>query len=273
MLSSIPSEILLEIFCCYFKSNNRKDILKFRFLNLRIYQLIYSFVKYLPEIKSKFQISYYDHKINRNSLYELKKFISTKHFNNEKRLISNLKCFTKCKLLVTSKFKGFSMRNVCLSLLKFKSNYENSGVCLNAEEIIINNSSIEHASLNGKLFTSKSSRFGTLHIYSRDYKLEKCEVIKGMHLTFFYDITLETLQNKFKSVLFNGYRNVFEDEIFESSLQDFTNNEQGFIKYERLDNYDCHTCFYSMYFADIKFSIWFIDPPSISNDFVFTEVK
>ena len=96
-----PADILLNIFSRYFNDENRIDILKLRLIDKYFSNIIDKIINLIKiENDKNFYISYYDHKLNRNNLYDLKKFVTTRNFDSLYDLKENIKTFSRCRVIV-----------------------------------------------------------------------------------------------------------------------------------------------------------------------------
>ena len=96
----LPSDILLKIFCNYFTDYNRHDILKFRLIDKYFLNVIDKIIHLIKFEQKNFYICYYDHKINRDKLYNLKKFVTARNFDSLYELKESIKTFSRCRIII-----------------------------------------------------------------------------------------------------------------------------------------------------------------------------
>lgn len=81
---NLSFRFMIIIFKYYFIDKERKDILNFIFLNKYYLSKISQIIKCYPKQKNDFKIHYYKIKSERDSRYEIKKFLSTKYLSSSK---------------------------------------------------------------------------------------------------------------------------------------------------------------------------------------------
>lgn len=82
MFDELPFELLVKIFQFYFNKNNRKNILKLRFVNKRFSFILLEIPKFIKENYQKdCRIAYYE--LKKSKCYFLKKFVSIYEFDLE----------------------------------------------------------------------------------------------------------------------------------------------------------------------------------------------